>query len=316
MMHLFDRLLYRWNPFLPAAPEIARLSSFEEYTRHARDSAERDSRRREAERALARGTAPFSIVGYCYVCKARTRFNVTFDSAYEIDGALTPNWREHLQCRDCRMTARQRSLIHLFELECRPAPNVKIMLSEQRSPLHTWFCRTYPGVIATDYRGDSFALGAADAEGIRNEDLTRLSFQDNVFDHMIIPDVLEHIPGYPRALAECLRCLRPGGTLFVTVPFENKSATTIVRARVNDRGEIEHLWAPEYHSDPLKGDGSCLSYYIFGWDLLDRLRDAGYAHATALLFWSDAFGYLGGSQMVIVAGAPGAAPRSGEGKRP
>jgi len=310
------RLRYECTLFLPSRLEVFRIASHGEYIRYARACAGESARRREKERALAAGTGPFSLAGYCYVCKRRTRFTVTFDHAYEIDGVLTPNWREQLYCRGCGMSARHRSVIHLFETECRPGPDETIYISEQTTPLYHWLRRAYPLLVGSEYLGDACPRGKETAGGIRNEDLTDLSFPDGSFDRIILLDILEHIPGYPRALGECLRCLRPGGSLFITVPFEKESAKTIVRARVKVSGEIEHLLPPEYHSDPLRDAGTCLSYYIFGWDLLDRLRDAGYAHATALLFWSDAFGYIGRHQLVIVAVAPGTARHDGGKPRP
>ncbi len=40
-----------------------------------------------------------------------------------------------------------------------------------------------------------------------------------------------------------------------------------------------------------------------GWDLLALLRDAGFADATALLYWSNQLGYLGGHNFIVKATA-------------
>ena len=49
-------------------------------------------------------------------------------------------------------------------------------------------------------------------------DATAMPFGDGVFDRVIAAEVLEHVPGDQRALAEIARVLRPDGLLAVTVP--------------------------------------------------------------------------------------------------
>jgi hypothetical protein len=99
------------------------------------------------------------------------------------------------------------------------------------------------------------------------------------------------------------RVLKPGGWLFFSVPFATHQDAHVVRARIKENGKIEHLMEPEYHSDPL-GDAGCLCFYHFGWDLLDELRAIGFTDASAQLFWSREFGYLGGEQMLLLARKP------------
>jgi len=54
-------------------------------------------------------------------------------------------------------------------------------------------------------RGEVFQQGAEEP----------FPFPDGHFDAVMLLDVIEHLAGYPAALAECARCLRPGGKLFV-----------------------------------------------------------------------------------------------------
>jgi SAM-dependent methyltransferase len=148
--------------------------------------------------------------------------------------------------------------------------------------------------------GDSVSYGSCNGDGIRNEDLTRLSFDSDALDFILSFDVLEHVPNYKKALAECYRCLKPDGTLFFTAPFSRNSEKNIVRAYLSQAGEVIHLLPPEYHGDPINSDG-CLCFYHFGWEILDDLRTVGFKSSYALLFRSEHFGYLGGEQLIIVA---------------
>lgn len=48
----------------------------------------------------------------------------------------------------------------------------------------------------------------------------RFPFTDAQFDHLFHTEVLEHVWDSANFLAECLRVLKPGGTLFFSVPFQ------------------------------------------------------------------------------------------------
>jgi ubiquinone/menaquinone biosynthesis C-methylase UbiE len=49
-------------------------------------------------------------------------------------------------------------------------------------------------------------------------DALHLPFPDATFDKIICSEVMEHIPDYKQAIAECERILKPGGTLAISVP--------------------------------------------------------------------------------------------------
>ncbi|HQI82360.1 MAG TPA: tetratricopeptide repeat protein, partial [Deltaproteobacteria bacterium] len=283
------------------ALELWRVHSYDQYREHAERNAPMERDRLSFEKSLLPGPGrEFTVDGYCYVCRRRVPFLVDFQYAYEVDSDLMPNWRERLECPGCRLNNRMRATVHVFEQECRPGRDARIYITEQTTPLFAYLNRSYPNVMGSEYLGRDAAPGACNASGIRNEDLTRLSFADAAFDFVLSFDVFEHIPDYLQAFRECLRCLRPGGILFFSVPFAKRSMENIVRARVLPGGEVSHVLPPEYHGDPLQS-GGCLSFYQFGWELLDELKAMGFKDATALLYWSRELGYLGGEQILFTA---------------
>ncbi len=252
------------------------------------------------ERSLLPGTRDlFDFDGHCYVCNEAVSFRVSFDHVQTLDGVATPIWRETVNCPSCHFNNRMRAAVHVFELECNPGHDSKIYITEQTTPKYDWYRKNYADVSGSEHLGQSIPLGGQNDKGIRNEDITKLTFPDAEFDFILSFDVFEHIPDYASALENCFRCLKPDGTLFFSVPFVKQARRNIVRAVV-ENGEVRHLLPPEYHGDPLSSEG-CLCYYHFGWELLDVLRSIGFEDVTALMFSSADHGYLGGEQIMFKA---------------
>lgn len=68
------------------------------------------------------------------------------------------------------------------------------------------------------YLGDGYITFGQNGED-RQGDLCQLPFPSDVFDGVVLTEVLEHCVNPPQALAEVYRVLRPGGLLLVTSPF-------------------------------------------------------------------------------------------------
>ncbi|CAN5770703.1 hypothetical protein BH20PSE1_BH20PSE1_02780 [soil metagenome] len=247
---------------------------------------------------------PFSVPGYCRVCDSPSRFEIDYINGSARANDLTvPNWRETLTCRKCRLNCRTRASIDIWKSRFSPHRGHSAYITEQATPLYQWISRAYTQTVGSEYLGNTVPQGHVDRRGLRNESLLGLTFPDSSFDFILSFDVLEHIPDYPRALRECLRTLRPGGVVLFTVPFLRNSEKTVVRARVDTGGQIEHILPPEYHGDPINSDG-CLCFYHFGWDLLDALREVGFTECFAHLLWSEYFAYLGEEQIVFSGHRP------------
>jgi SAM-dependent methyltransferase len=123
-------------------------------------------------------------------------------------------------------------------------------------------------------------LGEKDADGVRNQDITRLTFADDSFDLVITSDVMEHIYDYKTAFAEVLRVLKPGGIHVFSIPTDwPLPETSEARVRVVD-GVEEHIKPARYHKS---GDGTpCIVYTDFGADLIDIIDAEGRSRTQAV----------------------------------
>jgi len=232
--------------------------------------------------ALAAALPAAPIAGHCVFCRAERRFGC-------VAGAdpVTISLRESLLCSVCRTNARQRAVAQLLFEQVDPG-KAAIYVTEQSSHLYLQLkrrCRSLRGSEFTTSWAQRFHLWLWLARRgrfgpLRRENLTRLSFADRSLDAIATLDVLEHVPDADGAFRECARVLRPGGRLLMTVPFYSGQDASEQVARIGPDGAIQHLQPPEFHGDPLGGGVLC--FHHFGWDLLDRLRDAGFASASAV----------------------------------
>ena len=285
--------------------EFYRFRSYEEYQDHKRHAAAEYRRRRQVELSLIRRDGDcFYVDGYCAVCRKPTKFQVGFMYSYQnaADGQPIPNWRGSISnCIDCGHVNRVRLILHVLQDIVRPQTDTRIYITEQTTSLFKRLQSHHPQLTGSEYLGDSLPWGAY-RNGIRNEDMTRLSFTDESFDLILSFDVLEHVTDDLAAFADCYRCLAPGGTLVFTAPCNLDNVRDIVRARMRSDGTIEHLMnPPEYHGNPVDPENGSLCFRYFGWESIDQLHSVGFDDVQVLSAWSRDLGYLGGEQIVFLA---------------
>lgn len=243
------------------------------------------------EQAMSALAAHERWPGHCALCDAATEFALSA-------GEGEANFREEMTCPGCGLNARVRAGLHVL-LGGLPEGG-KVYITEQASRPFVWLQARGIDVTGSEYTTDRMRLavlerrlnGPLGGHGrIRFEDVTRLTMADASYDAVASFDVLEHVPDFRAALSEFARVLRPGGRLVLTAPFIGANASTIVRARVDARGKVEHLLEPEFHGDPVAGGILC--FYHFGWDLVDEARAAGFSRACMQLPWAPGLGYCG-----------------------
>lgn len=194
--------------------------------------------------------------------------------------------REGVCCSHCGLSARLRSSLALLS---HFAPDARqVYMTEMATPAFAWAQGRFPEIQGSEFQPDTESrqrltehLAALGGHGeVQFQDVTALTFADASMDAVVSLDVLEHVPDYRAAVSEFARVLRPDGVLVATFPFTDQGQT-LVRARLDAEGEVEHLMEPEYHGDPL-GDG-VLCFYHFGWDILDAAKRAGFRTAEMVM---------------------------------
>jgi len=242
---------------------------------------------RAAERSLLPDAATgFMLSGQCGLCRTDTAFATSFDYAIQTspDGRLLPNWREHLDCR-CLFNNRMRGAMQALLSIVTPVPEARIYVTEQVTRLHGWLATRWPNTVGSEYLGAGYAAGQV-IDGVRHEDLCRLSFGGEAFDVVISLDVLEYVGDLAAALAECWRVLAPGGTLSFAAPTQFEEPAVIDRVLAGPDGSLIYLAPPEYHGNPIDPKHGSLCFRTLGLEVLDRLRAIGFVDARCELYWS------------------------------
>jgi SAM-dependent methyltransferase len=168
-------------------------------------------------------------------------------------------------------------------------PETAIYACEGVTPFAAALRERFPHFVGSEYLPDE---AERTQYGVRHEDVTALSFEDESFDVYLSCEVLEHVPDIGRTLSEARRILRPDGCALWTFPFFYGSEDHLVRSVLED-GAVRHLMEPEYHGNPVDSAGGSLVFTVPGWRILEDARQAGFRRAEILFIVSGTHGVLG-----------------------
>jgi SAM-dependent methyltransferase len=171
---------------------------------------------------IRKTTNKFGNIKQCYICGRKFNHFTKFRGGSKIKSEFIKRLNmvgsdiENYGCMYCGSNDRERHLymffdkIHLWEkmksseiLHFAPEKNIWIKIYEQ-SPSEYIMADLHPK------RDDVIKM-----------DATKIDFRDDYFDLIIANHILEHIPGYHKALSEFHRVLKPGGIAILQTPYSD-----------------------------------------------------------------------------------------------
>jgi SAM-dependent methyltransferase len=131
-----------------------------------------------------------------------------------------------------------------------PEKNLRINIQKLSSDYKTadFFAESY------QYSGIDYNIDISDMKVIENE----------VFDCVIVFDVLEHVVDDRKALKELNRITKTGGLVILTVPMKDSLKVTYEDASITDPEQRELAFGQFDH------------LRIYGEDFIDRIREQGF----------------------------------------
>ncbi len=214
--------------------------------------------------------------GYCTVCASPTVFVKKAD------------WlRDFYVCARCHSIPRHRALIKVLNSFYPDWRELDMHESSPGGASSRYLARQCKRYSFSQYFLDVKPGDAKD--GVRCENLEKMTFPDNHFDLLITQDVFEHVMHPAAAFKEIERVLKPGGAHVFTMPWYPKLKKTVQRARVSATGGIEFLQEPVYHKNPISVEGSLVTY-DWGLDFPDLIYQSSGLCTTIYLEKDPAFG--------------------------
>ncbi|HET8942509.1 MAG TPA: class I SAM-dependent methyltransferase [Rudaea sp.] len=179
------------------------------------------------------------------------------------------------RCGRCGASVITQSFVEVLRKQCGDFSNLNACELSAAGPLVNWLRARVRSLTCSEFFDDVKPGSLRD--GIACQDVQSLTYADASFDLFTSTEVFEHVADDAAGFAEIFRVLRRGGWHVMCVPL-NPDTITVERTALND-GQRVSILPDEYHADRYRGR-NVFCYRNYGNDILDRLRNAGFAHAA------------------------------------
>ena len=211
------------------------------------------------------GTNDFIYPCRCEVC-GKIQNMVVENVNPETGERVLPNWRESIVCPECACSNHLRFLIGKIRKEYQEG--MKVLLYEYGTTLYLYARHYIPDVTACECGGRE-REPIQEGDQIIYENPCEMGQPSGCFSLAIANDLWEKTEDAQAAWREAARVIKKGGKLIFTTVFNANSV------------------------DSAPG--------VFGWDILDKLKEAGFRDAYVKADFSIEEGYLGWLPMYFEA---------------
>ena len=166
-------------------------------------------------------------------------------------------------------------------------PNWRELVIHESSPVLRGVSKTLKEGCA-NYLPTQYFVGQPLGEifnGVRCENLEKMTFADESIDLHISQDVAEHVFDPSAAFKEIARTLRPGGAHVFTVPIVRKQDPSRRRAVLQADNTVRHIEPAQYHGNPVDASGALVTI-DWGYDILSYISEACGLN-TIMLYFDD-----------------------------
>jgi SAM-dependent methyltransferase len=181
------------------------------------------------------------------------------------------------RCLSCKATVTHLSLLPIIKRHFKDQYEGKVAyeLSTYGSTL-AWLRTHFDRVITSEFIPGQ-PLGQI-VNGVHNEDVQRLSFESESIDLISSNQVFEHVPDDLRGFRECLRVLKAGGAMIMSLPLFEAPATQRIATLENSK--VVFVGEPEYHDSRLEGAHSIPVFWHHAvCDIAARVQSVGFRSA-------------------------------------
>jgi ribosomal protein S27AE len=156
-----------------------------------------------------------------------------------------------VRCLKCHRTHISLAILHVIK-EIKLDKESTVYELSYHGPVYEYFKKHFVNFYFSEYYPDS---PDKYVNGVLNEDIQSLTFEDCKFNIISSTEVFEHVADYMKGFKEVYRVLKSDGFFVFTVPLFDQACTEQI-CRLDKNGDLIWLGKEEYHGSRVSGVNS------------------------------------------------------------